>query len=35
MSPQTPKAFAPHLTARVLALVEELRRRHVLKVAVG
>ena len=35
MSPQTPKAYAPHLTARVLALVEELRRRHVFKVAVG
>jgi TolB-like protein/predicted Zn-dependent protease len=35
MSPQTPKAFAPHLTARMVALVEELRRRHVLKVAVG
>ena len=35
MSPQTPKAFAPHLTARVLGLVEELRRRHVFKVAVG
>jgi TolB-like protein/Tfp pilus assembly protein PilF/DNA-binding winged helix-turn-helix (wHTH) protein len=32
---QTPKAFAPRFTALLLRLIDELRRRHVLKVAVG
>lgn len=34
-TPQAPRAFAPRFTALLLRLIDELRRRHVLKVAVG